>query len=269
MTREATSREAVTHSDAVELPLDPRVEFGARLRDAREEAELSIEDIARTTKIPTRSLEHLEAGRFDALPGDVFVRGFLRSYARCVKLDPESTVSDYALCGLQPAPVSSELAESLLASKRRSRAESAVESSAEGEVADIVDDSDSESEPAKEAPRGRRAWRDAFDLAGRHLRPSASDEPVPRAITAEGSGPVEAIDVAATEEARPARRERIFVPPSFETNSDSNRRGPLTLAVIILVIVATLTMSYLLRRPGAASDGFTKNDGSATELIRA
>jgi hypothetical protein len=40
-------------------------------------------------------------------------------------------------------------------------------------------------------------------------------------------------------------------------SEEGSRRGALTLAVIILVIVATLTMSYLIRRPNDSGDGVT------------
>lgn len=68
------------------------VEFGGRLKKEREGRALAVVDIARVTKIPERSLELMEAGRFEELPGEVFVRGFLRSYARCVGVDPDETV---------------------------------------------------------------------------------------------------------------------------------------------------------------------------------
>ncbi|MFH0900784.1 MAG: helix-turn-helix domain-containing protein [Pseudomonadota bacterium] len=72
-------------------------EFGDRLRQEREARALAIRDIARITKIPERSIESIETGHFDLLPGEVFVRGFLRSYARCVGLDPEETVRGYGM----------------------------------------------------------------------------------------------------------------------------------------------------------------------------
>lgn len=58
--------------------------FGAALRHAREERSLTIGEIALTTKVPRSSLELIEAGALDGLPADVFVRGFIRSYARAV-----------------------------------------------------------------------------------------------------------------------------------------------------------------------------------------
>ena len=79
-----------------------RGSFCDHLRSHREAKAMSLDDIARVTRIPTRSLEQLEAGQFEKLPADVFVRGFLRSYAQCIGLDTEDTVKRYAQCGLDP-----------------------------------------------------------------------------------------------------------------------------------------------------------------------
>src|SRR5690606_30823040 len=91
-----------------------RADFCAYLREQREASQLSLEEISRVTRIPQRSLERLEAGRFEELPADVFVRGFLRSYADCVGLDAEDAVRRYAACGLAPAPVAAPEAAALV-----------------------------------------------------------------------------------------------------------------------------------------------------------
>ena len=54
---------------------------------------------------------------------------------------------------------------------------------------------------------------------------------------------------------------RSFLPPILLDREDrSARQGGLTLAVIILLIAATLTLSYLMRRPSAGGDGMTRLD---------
>jgi cytoskeletal protein RodZ len=60
--------------------------FGSVLREARERRAISLADVARKTKLSKASLELLEEGRLEDLPPDVFVRGFIRSYARSVGL---------------------------------------------------------------------------------------------------------------------------------------------------------------------------------------
>jgi transcriptional regulator with XRE-family HTH domain len=61
--------------------------FGSCLRRARESRRLSLRDIAGKTKIPRSTLERIEASNIDDLPADVFVRGFIRSFARAVGAD--------------------------------------------------------------------------------------------------------------------------------------------------------------------------------------
>jgi cytoskeletal protein RodZ len=60
--------------------------FGSVLREARQRRSISLADVARKTKLSRASLELLEEGKLEDLPPDVFVRGFIRSYARSVGL---------------------------------------------------------------------------------------------------------------------------------------------------------------------------------------
>lgn len=68
---------------------------GADLRHAREQRGLSLDELSRRTKISLKILESLEANQLDKLPEPIFVRGFLRAYAREVGLNPEETVQRY------------------------------------------------------------------------------------------------------------------------------------------------------------------------------
>lgn len=65
---------------------------GAALQDERRRQSLSLTDVARQLKLSPRQVEALERDDFAALPGPVFVRGFLRNYARLLGLDPEPMV---------------------------------------------------------------------------------------------------------------------------------------------------------------------------------
>ena len=71
------------------------VEFGARLRRAREERGLSLREIAQTTKMPVSALERLERDDPSRLPGGIYIRSFVRAYAAAVGLDPARTLSDF------------------------------------------------------------------------------------------------------------------------------------------------------------------------------
>src|SRR4051794_19192191 len=60
---------------------------GERLRAAREEKGLSLDDIAAQTRIPVRHLESIEKADWDALPAPTYTTGFAKSYASSVGLD--------------------------------------------------------------------------------------------------------------------------------------------------------------------------------------
>ncbi|MGH2608579.1 MAG: helix-turn-helix domain-containing protein [Tepidiformaceae bacterium] len=62
--------------------------IGMTLRSARIQRGLSIEQVAQDTRISARFLEALEDEAFQELPAPVYVRGFLRSYANYLRLDP-------------------------------------------------------------------------------------------------------------------------------------------------------------------------------------
>src|SRR6266568_88642 len=78
--------------------------FGENLRQARKARNISLQEIAESTKIGTRILQALEDERFDQLPGGIFNKGFVRSYARCVGLDEEKTVAAYMAAANVSAP---------------------------------------------------------------------------------------------------------------------------------------------------------------------
>ena len=61
---------------------------GASLAAAREEMNLSVADVARHLKLSPAQVEALEEGAYERLPGRVFVRGFLRNYAKLLGVDP-------------------------------------------------------------------------------------------------------------------------------------------------------------------------------------
>lgn len=65
------------------------------LRSERLKQKLDLADIAKETCIRSQFLEAIEAGDTDALPGQAFVVGFVRSYARALNLDEDSVVSAY------------------------------------------------------------------------------------------------------------------------------------------------------------------------------
>lgn len=76
--------------------------IGEQLRAAREARGLTLQDIERTTRIRAKYLQALEEEDFEALPGAVYVRGFLKAYARELGLDPEPLLDQV---GSAPEPI--------------------------------------------------------------------------------------------------------------------------------------------------------------------
>lgn len=62
-----------------------------QLRRAREEQHLTIYQVAEITKIKTDHIRALEAGRYDSFAAPVYIRGFVRTYAKALKLDVAET----------------------------------------------------------------------------------------------------------------------------------------------------------------------------------
>lgn len=71
------------------------MDFGARLRDARERRGKSLRDIAESTKISPTVLEALEHNELGRVPGGIFARAFVRAYAAEVGLDPDQTLREF------------------------------------------------------------------------------------------------------------------------------------------------------------------------------
>lgn len=73
-------------------PTDEGGSIGAYLKRQRKLRGLSLADLESATRVPKRSLERLESGAYDGIP-DGFARGFVRTVAGAIGLDPEETVS--------------------------------------------------------------------------------------------------------------------------------------------------------------------------------
>ena len=169
-----TTSQSVQSADESD-PDQPRtVLFGEWLRSNRLERNIALFEVARQTRIPVRSLERLEAGAFERLPADIFVRGFLRSYADTVGLDRDQVLDRYIELGLKRQALQADL---------------------------VV------------AARRRRDGRDDPTLL-----------PAP----------------AADRDTRATRAKQRTILPRLSDSEKEGRRGPVTVAVIILVIVATL-----------------------------
>ena len=79
-------------------------DFGGMLRQARERRGLSLRQVAAITRIAPAALEALERNDVSKLPGGIFSRAFVRSYAVEVGLEPDATVQAFIVRFDQEAP---------------------------------------------------------------------------------------------------------------------------------------------------------------------
>ena len=85
------------------LPARPAVEpidvqgpyDGPALRKIREARGLTVEEVSASTKIGQTHLRLIESSSYDRLPAQVYLRGYLLAYARCLRLDPGTVAASY------------------------------------------------------------------------------------------------------------------------------------------------------------------------------
>ncbi|MFA5127068.1 MAG: helix-turn-helix domain-containing protein [Patescibacteria group bacterium] len=68
-----------------------------KLKLARLDKNVSLADLSKQLCVPTKYLEYLEAGQWSSLPGDVYVRAWLRQYAKLFSLALDSLLADYQI----------------------------------------------------------------------------------------------------------------------------------------------------------------------------
>src|SRR5664279_1844500 len=186
------------------VAVDPRTSLAMWLRAGRAERKLTLDDVARVTKIQPRILEKIEAGNLEGLPAAVFVRGFVKSFARCVGLDEGEAVQRYGECASAPIGPTSSVARAF--------------------VETLVAAPKSESKAAPVAPKMLEAPPEIFPEASMEMKalPIADDEIeisieaapeleliIPRPIEVVETPVIEVIEVAvAVEEPKKPKRSR-------------------------------------------------------------
>jgi cytoskeletal protein RodZ len=69
--------------------------LGSKLKQAREARGVPLSEVEWATKIKSAYLEALEEENYSAIPGAVYTRGFLRTYARYLGIDPDPLIAEY------------------------------------------------------------------------------------------------------------------------------------------------------------------------------
>src|SRR5215471_9179364 len=86
------------------------IPVGETLRRERMKRNLDLEEISRELKISSRFLKAIEDDQYDKLPGGVFVKSFVRQYARLLGLDEEQLAAQVQQ-SLAPVPEFSQSAD--------------------------------------------------------------------------------------------------------------------------------------------------------------
>ncbi|MBL1228381.1 helix-turn-helix domain-containing protein [Enterococcus sp. BWB1-3] len=71
------------------------VNIGQKLREARLQMNMSLDELQQITKIQKRYLMEIEENNFDSMPGTFYVRAFIRQYASAVNLDGEELINHF------------------------------------------------------------------------------------------------------------------------------------------------------------------------------
>ncbi|GAJ25956.1 transcriptional regulator [Liquorilactobacillus sucicola DSM 21376 = JCM 15457] len=85
-------------------------EIGKNLKNARIEKGYTLDDLQQITKIQKRYLIAIEDEKFDALPGDFYVKAFVRQYAETVGMDPEELLDEIGDGTPKPADITENAA---------------------------------------------------------------------------------------------------------------------------------------------------------------
>jgi len=97
--------------------------LGKFLKEKREAKGFSLEDAQEGTKIQLKYLQALEEGRFAVLPGEVFAKAFLRSYADFLGLDPREVMEKYQVLQGEKQEETPEIKQSIQGRKEEKKPE--------------------------------------------------------------------------------------------------------------------------------------------------
>ena len=87
-------------------------DFGSYLKHQRELRGIQLDEIAQATKINHRLLQALEESRFEDLPGEVFIKGFIRSYGQAIGSNVDELLTAYMESAGKTGPKPSSVPDS-------------------------------------------------------------------------------------------------------------------------------------------------------------
>jgi transcriptional regulator with XRE-family HTH domain len=136
--------------------------IGERLEEARKRRGISIREAAETTKIRSDFLAGFEENSFDLNLPEIYVRGFLRTYAVLLKINPDKIVTDYTATLLGESKTRKEARELFGRMELQDRTKQPEVASSEEESEDQVETI--EPEAAKAPVRTQGDWRDLINF---------------------------------------------------------------------------------------------------------
>jgi len=84
-------------------------EIGTLLKNARQEKNITLEQINKDTNIASRYLDAIEQGEYDIFPGEPYLIGFLRNYAEYLGLNPDECIKLYKNAKMQETTIPTEI----------------------------------------------------------------------------------------------------------------------------------------------------------------
>lgn len=223
-------------------------ELGEILIRAREERGLTLDDAERDTRIARRYLEALEAEAFDVIPAPVFARGFLRSYAQYLGLDPQAIMTLYPR---DPDPNTLNPPRPQRGRREQAPREERREPRREREPAP---------RPERQAPPPRERAPRPEERRQRRPDTTPRDEPVI-------GSPAPARAPAPPADAEPVIGVNVGVPAQTTRIQPDQAGQTRTLAVVIAaiaVVVGVIAIAFFIARTGD-EDPATAGPGTATE----
>lgn len=95
-----TNKESIPQVDLIPAQSHSSVGPGMRLREAREQAKITISEVANQLHLTSKYVEAMETDDYVATPNRVFVRGYLRSYAKFLNLPPDEILAEFDALGV-------------------------------------------------------------------------------------------------------------------------------------------------------------------------
>lgn len=251
------------HDEAVPVASDERNEqgrlaarlvLGEWLRVGRSARGLSLEEVAQVTKVRVPTLEALEGGDWSTAPAEVFLRGFVLSVAQTLglavadarRLFADAAEGEFSRANSAPSAAQTGSVRRVASQPGSSTTTALVAQSDATNEQSLV----SASSPVTRIERRRFARGTEAPVFA-----TETSKPALLSLVIDDANPEAA---AASQELREQATSRTRVSlPSALTSGPEARQNGLTLAVIIVLIVATLTLSYLMRSPAPSSEGIT------------